>query len=126
MWQSRLPSISTSNMRTIIAGSRSCINERIVFDAAYNLPWLITEVVSGTCHGPDQYGISWAITNEVPIKRFPANWPKFGRGAGYNRNIEMANYAEALLAIWDGVSRGTGHMIDTARKLGMPTKVVLI
>ncbi len=113
-------------MKTIIAGSRSCKDEKIVFDAADNLPWLITEVVSGTCHGPDQFGISWAINNEVPIKRFPANWPKFGQGAGYNRNIEMANYAEALLAVWDGISRGTGHMIDTARKMGLRVVVFLV
>ena len=105
-------------MRTIVAGSRSCKDSQVVYDALYECPWLITEVVSGTCHGPDSYGELWALDNQVPIKRFPANWPKFGQGAGYQRNIEMAKYGEALIVIWDGFSKGTGHMLDTARKMG--------
>lgn len=113
-------------MKTIIAGSRCCEDPAIVFKAANELPWLITEVVSGTCRGPDRFGEAWAKENQVPIKQFPANWTKFKQGAGKQRNIEMANYAEALLAIWDGISSGTGHMIDTARKLGLKTQVVLL
>lgn len=31
----------------------------------------------------------------------------------------MADRAEALVAIWDGQSRGTKHMIDTARAQGL-------
>ena len=30
-------------------------------------------------------------------------------------NKQMADYADALVAIWDGKSRGTKHMIDLAR-----------
>jgi hypothetical protein len=31
----------------------------------------------------------------------------------------MSEVAEALIALWDGQSRGTKHMIETARKKGL-------
>jgi len=40
------------------------------------------------------------------------------------RNREMAKYADCLLAIWDGISTGTGNMIYEMRALGKPVKVV--
>ena len=112
-------------MKTIIAGSRSCSDINLVFEAANSCPWLITEVISGCCIGPDRYGEEWALENDVLIKRFPVKWELFGNRAGKFRNIEMANYAEALVAIWDGYSVGTGHMIDVARNRDLPTHVIL-
>lgn len=81
--------------------------------------FLITEVVSGTALGIDQAAIEWAHGVGIPVRKFPANWNKHGKRAGYLRNEEMADYADALIAIWDGESRGTKHMIDIAyrRKL---------
>lgn len=81
----------------------------------------ITEVVSGTARGPDTVGAQWAVDQEppIPVKEFPANWNTHGKKAGYLRNKEMADYADALLAIWDGKSKGTKHMIDLASKAGL-------
>jgi glycerophosphoryl diester phosphodiesterase len=36
--------------------------------------------------------------------------------AGPMRNEQMAQYADALIAVWNGVSTGTGDMIDRMRK----------
>ncbi len=55
----------------------------------------------------------------MPIERYPADWDKHGKPAGYIRNAEMADKAEALLALWDGQSRGTLHMINLAKKKGL-------
>ena len=101
-------------MKTIIAGSRGIIGINAVRVAVLRCPWTITEVVSGTARGVDRLGEQWAAENNIPITRFPADWNQFGKSAGYIRNEAMAEYAEALLAIWDGVSKGTGHMIDIA------------
>ena len=57
------------------------------------------------------------------LPRFRANWGKFGVAAGQYRNWEMAEYADGLLALWDGESRGTLHMIDCMRRLGKPYEV---
>lgn len=80
---------------------------------------LDVEIVSGTARGADNLGERFAIEHDLPIKKFPANWDKYGKSAGYKRNAEMAKYANACVIFWDGVSRGTGHMIDLAQTAGL-------
>jgi hypothetical protein len=103
-------------MKVIIAGSRQISNYQVVVDVLNNADIVITQVVSGAARGVDKLGERWAIENNIPIKQFLPDWSKYGRSAGYIRNEQMAKYAEGLVAIWDGYSRGTGHMIDLARK----------
>lgn len=108
-------------MRTIIAGSRTAERHH-VYNAMRDCPFTasITEVVSGRApRGADRYGEVWAESNNLPIKPFPADWHKHGRAAGILRNIDMANYADALVAIWDGSSPGTKNMIDKAKSKGL-------
>jgi len=114
-------------MKLIIAGSRSLsgksnsiykyLNE---IEKSNN----IEEVVSGTARGPDTIGENWADDNNIPVKRFPANWNKHGKSAGFKRNVEMAEYADALIAFWDGESNGTKHMINTAQSKDLKVKVI--
>lgn len=59
-------------------------------------------------------GERWADAHGIPIERYPADWTKYGRGAGPLRNREMAEKADAALVIWDGVSRGSKSMIREA------------
>jgi glycerophosphoryl diester phosphodiesterase len=106
-------------MITIIAGSRDNITYDDIEKAMKNCPWQVSEVVSGTARGADTFGEMWAMRNNIPIKRFPANWKKLGRRAGIERNKEMADYADALVAIWDGMSKGTQHMIKDAESKGL-------
>ena len=39
----------------------------------------------------------WAMANNTPLKRFPADWDTFGKSAGYRRNVEMTEYADICL-----------------------------
>jgi len=57
--------------------------------------------------------------------KFPAEWNKFGKAAGPKRNKEMAIAADALIAFWDGKSRGTKNMIELAKQKGLKVKVIL-
>jgi hypothetical protein len=57
----------------------------------------------------------WAVENGIPNTRYPADWKRYGRKAGPIRNRLMAENAEALIAIWDGKSRGAMDMIKQAR-----------
>ena len=57
---------------------------------------------------------------------FPADWDKHGRAAGPIRNKQMADYADVLIAVWDGKSRGTKNMIDEMNKLMKPVYIVWI
>lgn len=113
-------------MKTIIAGSRTINDPKLVHQAVKDCNWDITEVVCGGAKGIDSLGAEWAKANNIPIKLFPADWNTFGKRAGIIRNLEMACYADALIAIWDGHSRGTLHMITAAKqyKLRIYYKIV--
>lgn len=113
-------------MKLIIAGSRSVhVSVREIDDLVNHfkiggVPGQILEVVSGTAYGIDQCGEAWADAVHIPIKRFPAQWDLFGKSAGHRRNAEMAQYADALLLIWDGKSRGSAGMKSCMEKLNKP------
>lgn len=106
-------------MKTIIAGSRAITDYETICQAVAHFNEDITEVVSGCARGVDTLGEQWAQMRQVPVKRFPADWNKHGKSAGYIRNRQMAEYAEALIAVWDGKSRGTKNMIEEAKKRGL-------
>lgn len=113
-------------MRVIIAGGRDFSNYKLLRQACdYMLSKAESiEIVSGTAGGADQLGEKYASERGYSIRRFPADWEKFGRAAGFKRNSEMSNYADCLIAFWDGESKGTRHMINTARKKNMQFEVI--
>lgn len=106
-------------MKTIIAGSRSILSYQKMLEAVRESQFFISEVVSGGAKGVDQLGEKYAQEYHLPLKRFLPDWTRFGKRAGILRNTEMGNYAEALIALWDGNSRGTQHMIEYAKKKGL-------
>lgn len=108
-------------MRTIIAGSRTILRMSIVESVMKKAPIRPTVVLCGEAVGVDKLGAVWARKNGIPVESFPADWKKYGRSAGLMRNAQMAEQAEALIAIWDGKSRGAEHMINTAAKRNLPT-----
>lgn len=81
------------------------------------------EIVSGCARGADTLGERYAAERGYPVKRFPADWQQYGKSAGYRRNQAMAQYADALIAFWDGQSRGTMHMIALAKEHGLMTGI---
>ena len=122
-------------MKIIVAGSRSITDyelvKRVIFEvlAKYNIMSLqLVEIVSGHAPGVDLLGERWADENQVKKTLFPATWDdlitlpvkiktnKFGKKynalAGFNRNGKMADYADILIAFWDGKSPGTKDMLN--------------
>lgn len=107
-------------MRCIIAGTRTASKEETykgIISSGFADE--ITTVISGAAEGADTFGEKWAEENFKDLKRFRANWKMFGKSAGVKRNIEMAKNADALIAIWDGNSKGTFHMINEAKRKGL-------
>jgi len=113
-------------MKTIIAGSRDIYDVELIDKESVALPWKITEVISGGDKGVDKSGETFAILYKIPTKIFPADRCKYGKSAEYIRNADMAIYADALLAIWDGKSKRTKHIIDCAIQGGLIIKVKII
>ena len=82
------------------------------------------QIVSGLARGADSLGIAYAVDKNIPVAKFPANWEEHGTMAGYQRNIEMAEYADACVCFWNGKSRGTKHMIRIARNLNLQVRII--
>ena len=117
-------------IKVIIAGTRDFDNyellkqkmDKILAARVRNNEEII--IVSGTARGADKLGERYARERGYTIKRFPANWDKNGKRAGYIRNEEMAKYADACVYFWDEVSRGTKHMIDLATRYKLALRVI--
>lgn len=114
-------------MKIIIAGSRTIHwwYGHDLYELLYRHFPDFTEVVSGLAQGPDTHGKTMALERDIPVKEFPADWNTFGKKAGALRNIQMAEYADGLLALWDGKSRGTKHMIESMLERNKPIHVEL-
>lgn len=77
-------------------------------------------VAGGGARGVDAAARAMAtIYRDVHYTEFPADWKKLGKAAGPLRNRQMAEYADALLLIWDGQSPGSASMLDEARHAGL-------
>jgi len=110
-------------MKTIIAGSRDITSMTELREAIRTAPFPVTSVVCGMARGADMLGHRYAQEEKLPVYPFPADWNTYGKRAGYLRNAEMAENAEALIALWDGKSKGTKHMIDIATAKGLKVHV---
>lgn len=114
--------------KVIIAGGRDFDDYRLLCMKAHSLlcSYINSEIqiVSGTAKGADKLGERYAKENYISLKQFPAEWSKYGKSAGYKRNVQMAEYADALIAFWDGKSKGTKHMIDIAIDLDLDIRVI--
>lgn len=113
--------------RVIIAGGRDFSDYDLLSRTMDKLLSEINDditIVCGMARGADSVGEKYAITKGYAIDYHQAEWDKFGKSAGYRRNVEMAERADALVAFWDGSSKGTKHMIDTAYKYGLKVRVV--
>lgn len=114
-------------MKLIIAGSRNSPNVNIgQILEKHGLYHLTSDIISGGSGVIDRLGEVFANEHSRNLVIFYANWNQHGRGAGPMRNQRMALYADALLAIWDGKSKGTLNMIEEMRKLGKPVYVEMV
>lgn len=121
-------------MIVIIAGSRK-LGGKELKEALELCPWTkdIDKVVNGGAAGVDRASTSWAILNGRTVQIFNADW-KMGKRAGGVRNQQMLDWvnpedgrrAEALLAVWDGESRGTTDMIARAEKKGLRVYIHMV
>lgn len=119
--------------RLIIAGSRDFNDFSLLETSVNNIlrnkcgP---IQIISGTAMGADSLGELYAQKYNYEVVRFPADWNRYGKRAGYLRNAEMARYSimdessGVLIAFWDGESRGTQHMINLAQQYGLEVHIV--
>ena len=116
--------------RVIIAGSRDFDDFDLLTKACdklllkYESKFGQIEIVSGCAKGADQLGERYAELRNYRIKHFQPDWGRLGPKAGYVRNEEMANYANACIVFWNGLSKGAKHMKDIAKKKNLALAVI--
>lgn len=99
-------------MKIAIIGSRNLI----VNNLEKYLPEGVTEIVSGGARGIDTCAKEYAVANDLKLTEFLPEYEKYGRGAPLKRNLLIINYADEVIAFWDGSSHGTKYVIENCKK----------
>lgn len=107
-------------MRVAIIGSRTLHLENL----GNYLPEGTTEIVSGGAKGIDSDAKEYALQNKITLTEFLPDYQRYGRGAPLKRNIQIIEYADMVLAVWDGKSRGTKFVIDHCQKKNIPLQII--
>ena len=102
-------------MKLAIIGSRNLT----IDDLSVYVPENTTEIVSGGARGIDTCARKYAQSKGMKCTEFLPKYDKFGRRAPLLRNIQIIEYADKVLAFWDGESRGTKFVIDQCVKRGI-------
>jgi hypothetical protein len=100
-------------MKIAIIGSRNLS----VKNLEDYIPENVTEIVSGGAKGIDSDAANYAMEHRLKLKVFLPEYDRYKRAAPLKRNIEIINYADEVIAFWDGKSRGTYFVIDNCKKL---------
>lgn len=87
----------------------------------HNDNWLPTDIViiHGAAKGADSLADSWAVHNHAQIDKYVANWKKYGKSAGYRRNMEMLVDGDPDMVIAFPGGKGTAMMIKIAEEAGV-------
>ena len=134
--------------RVVVAGTRTFKDQALFLKVLndfvlYNkLEPSNTAFISGLAKGPDSMIVDWCKQYDWNYAEYPADWnnldvpnvrirrndqgEKYNALAGHNRNTEMAEAGNRLLAIWDGSSPGTKNMLDLAKKLSHTITLVKV
>lgn len=113
-------------MKVLVCGSRY-FNDYELLEKVLN-EHDITEIIEGEARGTDKLSRKFAKERNIPVRAFPADWDKFGKGAGHIRNRQMLveGSPDFVIAFRGKNSRGTQNMIDQAKKAGVETRIVEI
>ena len=106
------------DIRLAVVGSRTFTDRKLCWKMLDDLQtkYNIIEIISGGARGADSYGEAYADYHHIKKTIFPAEWDKYGKKAGYLRNIDIIKNCDVCIAFWDGESRGTSHDLDLCVK----------
>lgn len=108
-------------MKVAVIGSRNIK----VDDLGKYLPEDISEIVSGGAKGVDSSAREYAELNGLKLTEFLPDYEKYGQRAPLRRNDQIIDYADMVLAFWDGKSRGTAYVIRNCEKKNKKVDIYL-
>ncbi len=100
-------------MKIAIIGSRNLT----INNLEKYIPASVTEIVSGGAKGIDTCARKYAQANNIKLTEFLPQYNKYKKSAPLKRNLQIINYADIVIAFWDGKSSGTAYTIDNCKKI---------
>jgi hypothetical protein len=117
-------------MRVLVCGGR-CFGERFVERRMLDMTLdelhaknPFTVLIEGGATGADYRANRWAKAAGVPVEQFKADWGRYGKAAGPERNSRMLTEGRPDLVIAFPGGRGTADMVDRAKGAGISVQVV--
>ena len=110
-------------MKIAVIGSRHA-TEEVSLRILQELPANVSEIVSGGAAGVDHLAEQVAESLGIPLRLFLPDYERYGKQAPLVRNEQIVDYADQILAFWDGLSRGTGHTISLCIKKNKPVRII--
>ena len=107
-----------------VIGSRGFNDYKLVCDTLNPYKEKLYQIVSGGARGADSLGEKWANENHVKTLIHLPDWDLHGKAAGFIRNELIVDDSDLIIAFWDGLSRGTEHSINLAKKKGKEVKII--
>ena len=117
-----MPTWKVYSMKVAIIGSRNLT----ISNLGEYLPPETTEIVSGGARGIDTCARTYARAHDIALREFHPDYARYGHAAPLRRNQQIVDYADMVLAFWDGQSRGTAHVINICEKKRIMLKVIRI
>ncbi len=109
-------------MKIAVIGSRALS----ISNLEEYLPEETTEIVSGGAKGIDSFAKLYAQIHSIKYTEFLPEYEKFGKAAPLQRNLQIIEYSDIIIAFWDGKSRGTKFVINECRKKNKYIKIIEI
>ena len=109
-------------MKIAVIGSRKLI----VNNLEDYIPAECDEIVSGGAIGIDRCAAAYARQNGIKLTEFMPEYELYGRFAPIKRNYTIVDYADRVIAFWDGESRGTLSVINYCKKTDKECRIVFL
>ncbi len=87
-------------MKVLICGSRNINNPALFSRAVEQSSMNPTHIISGGARGVDTLARRYARSAGIEFTEYLADWDKYGKRAGFLRNITMIGVSDAVIAIW--------------------------
>jgi hypothetical protein len=84
------------------------------------------EIITGGATGVDTLAIEYARIRNISLRVFFPEYNVYGRAAPIIRNKKIVDYADRIIAFWDGSSRGTLSVIKYAKSIGKECEIIYV
>jgi hypothetical protein len=114
--------INQQPLVVLVCGGRDYSDWFKVRHTLYDIAVLrgICRIVHGNAPGADNLAMNWAEWQKIPQGKYPADWTRYGNGAGPIRNQQMLDSEPIDLVVAFPGGNGTADMVRRARAAGIP------